>query len=66
MLEDLCASGRLVLGSRRHDFCNELKAGADPYLENEMGLNSFDISKKFGPFPSVRRALEESLRKGGS
>ena len=36
-----------------------LKAGADPYLENEMGLNSFDISHKFGPFPSVGKVLEE-------
>ena len=27
-----------------------LEAGADPYIENEMGLNSFDISEKFGPF----------------
>ena len=36
-----------------------LDAGADPYIENEMGLNSFDISEKFGPFPSVIKALEE-------
>ena len=36
-----------------------LEAGADPYIENEMGLNSFDISEKFGPFPSVRKVLEE-------
>ena len=39
-----------------------LEHGADPYIENEMGLNSFDISDKFGPFPSVLRAL----RKHGS
>ena len=36
-----------------------LEAGADPYIENEMGLNSFDINEKFGPFPSVRKAIEE-------
>ena len=36
-----------------------LEAGADPYIENEMGLNSFDISDKFGPFPSVSKALRE-------
>ena len=36
-----------------------LEAGADPYIENEMGLNSFDISEKFGPFPSVRKVLKE-------
>ena len=37
-----------------------LEAGADPYLENEMGLNSFDITEKFGPFPSVMRVLNKS------
>ena len=36
-----------------------LEAGADPCIENEMGLNSFDISEKFGPFPSVRKVLKE-------
>ena len=36
-----------------------LEAGADPYLENEMGLNSFDITEKFGPFSSVMRVLRE-------
>ena len=36
-----------------------LEAGADPYIKNEMGMNSFDISEKFGPFPSVKKALEE-------
>ena len=34
-----------------------LEHGADPYIENEMGLNSFEITQKFGPFPSVERAL---------
>ena len=38
-----------------------LEAGADPYLENEMGLNSFDITEKFGPFPSVMRVLNKSI-----
>ena len=36
-----------------------LEAGADPYIENEMGLNSFDITKKFGPFPRVIRILNK-------
>ena len=36
-----------------------LEAGADPYIENEMGLNSFDITEKFGPFPSVMRVLDK-------
>ena len=37
-----------------------LEAGADPFIENEMGLNSFDITEKFGPFPSVMRVLNKS------
>ena len=36
-----------------------LEAGADPYIKNEMGLNSFGICEKFGPFPSVRKVLQE-------
>ena len=40
-----------------------LEAGADPYIQNEMGLNSFDISEKFGPFPSVTRALKTFAKK---
>ena len=39
-----------------------LKHGADPYIENEMGLNSFDITKKSGPFPSVTKALRKLVR----
>ena len=38
-----------------------LKHGADPYIENEMGLNSFDIADKFGPFPSVQSVLFSKL-----
>ena len=38
-----------------------LEAGADPHIENEMGLNSFEISDMFGPFPSVKRALYGSI-----
>ena len=37
-----------------------LEAGADPFIENEMGLNSFDITEKFGPFPSVMRILKKN------
>ena len=36
-----------------------LEIGADPRIKNEMGLDSFGISEKFGPFPSVRRVLEK-------
>jgi ankyrin repeat protein len=36
-----------------------LENGADPYVENDLGMNAFDICKKAGPFPSVRKALQE-------
>ena len=36
-----------------------LENGADPRIKNEMGLDSFGISEKFGPFPSVRRVLQK-------
>ena len=26
-----------------------LEAGADPYIENEMGVNAFEICENFGP-----------------
>ena len=39
-----------------------LEAGADPYIENEMGLNSFEMCEKAGPFPSVAKALNENDR----
>ena len=34
-----------------------LKAGADPYIKNEMGMNVFDICEFYGPFEKVREAL---------
>lgn len=34
-----------------------LDAGADPYLENEMGVNVFKICEMSGPFPSVMKLL---------
>ena len=33
--------------------------GVNPYIENDLGMNAFDICEKFGPFPSVRKALQE-------
>ena len=36
-----------------------LENGADPYVENDLGMNAFDICEKFGPFPSVIRALRK-------
>ena len=37
-----------------------LEAGADPYIENDLGMNAFEICDKFGPFPSVMKALQKN------
>ncbi len=34
-----------------------LENGADPYIENDLGMNAFDICDKSGPFPNVRKVL---------
>ena len=39
-----------------------LENGADPYVENDLGMNAFDICEKAGPFPSVRRVLQEHAK----
>ena len=36
-----------------------LEYGADPYVENDLGMNAFEICDEAGPFPSVRNVLEE-------
>ena len=38
-----------------------LENGADPYVENDLGMNAFDIGNNAGPFPSVNRALQEHV-----
>ena len=38
-----------------------LENSADPYIENDLGMNAFDICEKAGPFPSVQRVLEGHL-----
>ena len=38
-----------------------LENGADPYVENDLGMNAFDICNKAGPFPSVNRALQKHV-----
>ena len=40
-----------------------LENGADPYVENDLGMNAIDICNKAGPFPSVYRALVEHVRR---
>ena len=34
-----------------------LEYGAVPYVENDLGMNAFEICEKSGPFPSVRKVL---------
>ncbi len=34
-----------------------LEYGADPYIENDIGMNAFDISEKCGPFPTIQKVL---------
>ena len=36
-----------------------LEYGADPYVENDLGMDAFEICDEAGPFPSVRNVLEE-------
>ena len=38
-----------------------LENGANPYIENDLNMNAFDICEKVGPFPSVQRALQEQV-----
>ena len=39
-----------------------LENGADPYVENDLGMNAFEICEKCGPFPSVRKVLWKHIR----
>ena len=38
-----------------------LENGADPYVENDLGMNAFDICDESGPFPRVERVLRNHL-----
>ena len=40
-----------------------LEAGANPYVENDLGMNAFEICEKFGPFPRVLKTLKKHLDK---
>ena len=35
-----------------------LENGADPFVENDLGMNAFDLCDKAGPFPSVNKATQ--------
>jgi hypothetical protein len=37
-----------------------LENGADPYVENDLGMNAFEMCKKCGPFPSVMEVLQKN------
>ena len=37
-----------------------LENGADPYIENDLGMNAFDVCEKFGPFPRIGEVLMEN------
>jgi len=37
-----------------------LEAGADPYVENDLGMNAFEICEKCGPFPTVMKVLQKN------
>ncbi len=39
-----------------------LENGADPHVENDLGMNAFEICEKCGPFPSVRKLLWKHVR----
>ena len=40
-----------------------LENGADPYVENDLGMNALEICEHTGPFPSVKKILIEHGRK---
>ena len=40
-----------------------LENGADPYVENDLAMNAFDLCNNAGPFPSVYRALQKHVVK---
>ena len=40
-----------------------LENGADPYIENDLGMNAFDMCDEAGPFPSVYRVLHDHVNK---
>ena len=39
-----------------------LDAGADPYIESDLGLDAFQICEKFGPFPRVQKIMFQHVK----
>ena len=55
-----CGTSALNLAASRGDveIVNILlENGADPYMENDLGMNAFDICEKVGPFPRIKNVL---------
>ena len=40
-----------------------LENGADPYVKNDLGMNAFKMCKNAGPFPSVKKVLDDYVKK---
>ena len=40
-----------------------LEHGADPYVDNDLGMNAFALCETAGPFPSVMKKLHEHNEK---
>ncbi len=34
-----------------------LENGADPWVEDDLGMNAFDTCEKYGPFPRIKSVL---------
>ena len=34
-----------------------LENGADPYVENDLRMNAFDVCERFGPYPRIKGVL---------
>ena len=40
-----------------------LEYGADPYVENDLGMDAFEICEKCGPFPEVHKLMYRHVKK---
>ena len=38
------------------------QAGADPFVENDLGMNAFDVCDKSGPFPNHSKIFAQILK----
>ena len=40
-----------------------LENGANPFVQNDLGMNAFEICDRCGPYPSVKKVLLEKKKK---